>query len=75
MKSLKNMPESLEIITLLAELLWSFLDEWGKREGRKIQGDSVRRVWNDDWFCRNPSAVLKIFDHWGDVLICLLINT
>ena len=30
---------------------------------------------NDDWFCPPPSIVLKIFDHWGDVLICLLINT
>ena len=27
------------------------------------------------WFCPTPSAVLKIFDHWPDVLICLLINT
>ena len=30
---------------------------------------------NDVWFCPTPFAVLKIFDHWGDVLICLLINT
>ena len=30
---------------------------------------------NDHWFCLPPSVVLKIFDHWGDVLICLLINT
>ena len=30
---------------------------------------------NDDWFCPTPSVVLKILDHWGDVLICLLINT
>ena len=30
---------------------------------------------NDDWFCQTPSAVLKIFYHCGDVLICLLINT
>ena len=42
MKSLKNMPESLEMMT-----------------------DSVR-------LC---PLFLKVFDHWGDVLICLLINT
>ena len=30
---------------------------------------------NDDWFCPPPSIVLTIFDHWGDVLICSLINT
>ena len=33
------------------------------------------KPWNDDWFCPTLSVVLKIFDHWGDVLICLLINT
>ena len=39
---------------------------------------SLKYAWeprNDDWFCPPPSIVLKIFDHWGDVLICLLINT
>ena len=30
---------------------------------------------NDDWFCPTLSAVVKIFDHWSDVLICVLINT
>ena len=41
MKSLKNMPESLETMT----------------------------------DCPTPSAVVKIFNHRGDVLICVLINT
>ena len=39
---------------------------------------SLKYAWeprNDNWFCLTPSVVLKIFDHWGDVLICLLINT
>ena len=39
---------------------------------------SLKYAWaprNDDWFCPTPSVVLKSFDHWGDVLICLLINT
>ena len=39
---------------------------------------SLKYAWeprNDNWFCLPPSVVLKILDHWGDVLICFLINT
>ena len=47
-----------------------FLSKW-LRQTKKYAWEPR----NNDWFCPTPSAVLKIFDHCGNVLICLLINT
>ena len=78
---LENRPKSRPYIALFKEeishkMCWIYHETLPIR--LPIHCPLKNNAWeprNDDWFCPTPSAVLKIFYHWGDVLICLLINT